>query len=325
MPLRLLLIFIALESSAALAEEPLPFISTEAIPPQNPPGLPNDRPTELPNIHPDDLPPFIKPPAATEPQKKPPTRQPLLGPRSDYNPSLLYLPDRNPGFRQPPCPCLPAGLWWINASYFLGITQDGTVPNLATVGGTGVANAPGTHVLLGNIDHPFRSGMQLETGVWLDRCQNWGVEGSFFFLASNLGTYETTATGSTVLARPYLNAATNMSSALVLQNPSSFSTSSPISFLGAGVNLRRNLWCEDNYRIDFTGGYRFVSLGESITATSNDVLSNGGNRELEDTFTTTNQFHGGQIGLAGEYRIGNFYFDGALKTAFGLNFATSSA
>ncbi len=196
---RLLLIFIALESSAALAEEPLPFISTEAIPPQNPPGLPNDRPTELPNIHPDDLPPFIKPPAATEPQKKPPTRQPLLGPRSDYNPSLLYLPDRNPGLRQPPCPCLPAGLWWINASYFLGITQDGTVPNLATVGGTGVANAPGTHVLLGNIDHPFRSGMQLETGVWLDRCQNWGVEGSFFFLASNLGTYETTATGSTVL------------------------------------------------------------------------------------------------------------------------------
>jgi hypothetical protein len=339
---RLLLICLALHCAVVRGDEPFPAISPAAVSAQSPPGiafitpvvdtteippnLPPDRPTELPNIHPSDLPPLLKQPAAAEPKKTPAVRKPFFGePRSDYDPSRLFLPDRNPGLRQPPCPCLPLGTWWINASYFLGITQNENVPNLAVGGGgtTSVLNPPPTHVLFGGgpVDHPFRSGLNLESGVWLDRCHDWGVEGSFFFLASDQQMTETSASGSSIVGRPFINAATGGPAALVLQNPSSFSTSSPISFLGAGVNLRGNLFCEDNYRIDFTGGYRFIYLDESFSATSTETFSTGGIRLMEDTFNTANQFHGLQIGLAGEYRIGDFYLDGAVKTAFGVTFA----
>src|SRR5258708_5893955 len=99
-------------SSPAVADElqpsdPLPLDPVSFLIPQNP-KTPPDRPSALPNIDPrTDLPPLIRPPINPN---APPVRQPRkFGPPSNYDPSYLYLPERNPGLRQPPCPCLPLG------------------------------------------------------------------------------------------------------------------------------------------------------------------------------------------------------------------------
>src|SRR5262249_35513336 len=152
------------------------------------------RPDDLPNIDPRDV-PFLRP----APERGPPPAQlqRRSGPASDFDPSYLYLPERNPGSRQPPCPCLPLGKWWVDASYFLGKTQNDTVPNLA-VGNAG-------NVLYGNdrIDHPFRSGLRIETGLWVDRCQRWGFDGSFFYMESNRASFAAGSDGSNVIAQPF--------------------------------------------------------------------------------------------------------------------------
>ena len=93
--------------------------------------------------------PLIRTPNSTTPEpKRTPLRDRLRG--ADYDPSYSFLPERNPGLRQPPCPCLPLGDWWVNAIYFLGVTESNSAPALATLGGSGIPGAPGTSVVHGN-------------------------------------------------------------------------------------------------------------------------------------------------------------------------------
>jgi len=270
-----------------------------------------DRPTELPNIDSRlDIKPLVEP--KKEPMRTMPLRDRLFGP--DYDNSLLFLPDRNPGLRQPPCPCLPLGDWWVNAAYFIGQTQSDTIPALIT---------SDTSTLYGDerLQQPFRSGMRLEIGSWLDRCHNWGIDGSFFFMQSTLATFSVGSTGETVVARPYVLQPGDIAGADVVAGPgvgSGFvSVRSPMTFIGSDVNCRHTLACEDRWRLDFLSGYRFVRLSEQIDIFSHSDYSNGTSRNVNDSFRTVNNFHGGQIGFAGEYRYERLYLSGFAKIAFG--------
>jgi len=278
-----------------------------------------DRPTELPNIDARlDIKPLIQPEPKKEPMRTMPLLDRLFGP--DYEPGLLFLPDRNPGLRQPPCPCLPLGKWWVNTAYFIGQTESDTLPVLLT-------NADG-RVLYGDerISHPFRSGMRLEIGSWLDRCHNWGVDSSFFFMQSTLATFQTSSNGDTVLARPYVLQPGDVAGADVVAGPGvgsgTVSVRSPMTFIGSDVNCRHTLVCEDNYRLDFLGGYRFVRMSEQIDIFSHTDFDTGLVRNVEDHFRTVNNFHGGQFGFTGEYRFDRLYLSAAAKIAFGATWST---
>jgi hypothetical protein len=299
--------------------DPVPLVPALAYSPA-PDRVPVERPKELPNIDPRDLRPLVRPPKTDPPPARPDCR---TCPKSDYDPSYLYLPDRNPGTKQPPCPCLPLGTYWVNAAYFLGTTQNGTVPALATVGGNGVPGSPGSGVLFGNqrLDHSFRSGIRLETGLWLDKCHNVGVEGSFFYVESNQVNFAGSSAGDVVLARPFLSEPGDVPAARVVAGPrvgsGTLSAESPLQFLGADANVRLNLSCEDHYRLDFLAGYRFIRMAEAVTVRSHTDFPGGGAEDVEDNFRAVNLFNGGQIGLAGEYRRDLIYVAGSLKTAFG--------
>src|SRR5437660_2776729 len=142
-------------------------------------SLQPDRPTELP--------PLLKPPDPTLPHPPGPP-----GPKGEYDPGYLYLPDQAPGPKLPPCPCRPLGRWWIIPSVDLGWSQPARVPALLHLGVPdgrgGVAAGP---VVYGGerVSLPFRAGFGLEAGAWLDRCQNHGIDASFFFLGR--GTNDT--------------------------------------------------------------------------------------------------------------------------------------
>jgi Putative beta barrel porin-7 (BBP7) len=284
---------------------------------------PPERP-ELPNIDPRfDVTPLVRP---CDPPVAPAC--PLLpkgrcGP--DYDPSVLFLPERNPGIRQAPCPCLPLGDWWLDAAYFLGKTQNDSVPALVTAGGSGIPGAPGVTTLHGGerLDQPFRSGLRIETGLWFDHCHNWGLDGSFFILQSTQSQFSAASAGTPLLAQPNLGQPGNVPSANVLAAPGlsrgAVGVSSPLDFLGGDANLRHTLFCEDSGRVDLLVGYRFGQMAEQVGIAATSESTTGTIRDTSDTFRTMNLFNGAQIGLAGEYRFDRLYVSGSGKIAFGVN------
>jgi len=284
---------------------------------------PPDRP-DLPNIDPRlDVTPLIRP---CDPPAAP--ARPLLpkgrcGP--DYDPSILFLPERNPGARQPPCPCLPLGDWWLDAAYFLGKTQNDSVPPLITAGGSGIPGAPGVTTLHSGerLDQPFRSGLRIETGLWFDHCHNWGVDGSFFVMQSTQSQLSAASSGEPLLAQPYVSQPGNVPAANVLAAPGvshgAIGVSSQLNFLGSDANLRHTLICEDSGRIDLLAGYRFGQMSEQVGIAATSESTAGTTRNTSDTFRTMNLFNGAQIGLTGECRFDRLYLSGSGKIAFGVN------
>src|SRR5262249_40596038 len=74
------------------------------------------------------------------------------------------------------------------------------------------------------------------------------------------------------------------------------------------VNGRRAIWNDDCRRIDVLAGYRYLFLGEGLRVdshtTSIDTQSTipvGTTFSIFDSFTTSNNFNGGQLGLNAEF------------------------
>jgi hypothetical protein len=97
------------------------------------------------------------------------------------------------------------------------------------------------------------------------------------------------------------------------------------SLYGFDANLVCNLARGCRGRLDLFGGYRFLALEEELTITE-DLLALDGNTavtpgtrfQVLDRFRTENYFHGGQIGLSGEYRAGNLIVGGRGSVALGV-------
>jgi hypothetical protein len=94
------------------------------------------------------------------------------------------------------------------------------------------------------------------------------------------------------------------------------------SLWGYEANVVRGLLCCERGYLNLLFGFREVGLDEDL-AISETLLTlpliggMGTNISVQDRFVTSNRFYGGQIGLAGEYRLGNWSFGGKAKVALG--------
>ncbi len=96
--------------------------------------------------------------------------------------------------------------------------------------------------------------------------------------------------------------------------------------MGRQANLRSNLCCGCNWYIDALVGWAYFGLHESltveedlaVTSSLNPNLPAGSTFVVKDSFSTSNNFNGGQVGLAGEYRLGRWSIDGRGTVAFGV-------
>ena len=76
-------------------------------------------------------------------------------------------------------------------------------------------------------------------------------------------------------------------------------------------------------RLFLVGGYRYFQLNESLSIISRSSLGlppfpDRPNITVFDYFSTSNNFNGGEVGLAGEYRFRNrFWFGGEGRLAIG--------
>jgi hypothetical protein len=210
----------------------------------------------------------------------------------------------------------------------------------------GFIGQPGTTILYGNggIGDPFHQGLRVGAGLWLDCEQTCGIDGSYFFLAQSTEHFHADSGTFPILARPFFigNPPTPSESAQLVAFPPGFTFAggTPIpsatgsidantstSLWGAELNARECLVCRGgcgvSYRADLFAGFRYLDLADQLTIQENLVL--GANNpfpagtavQVNDSFRTHNQFYGGQIGIEGEARSGQFFLNGRFSMALG--------
>lgn len=211
---------------------------------------------------------------------------------------------------------------------------------------------PNAAVILGggNIDTDWRHGARFTVGVWLDNQQRMGVEGNYFFIAPRTIATAASTDGSAntpLLSIPFFDVTGQTvpnglpgESARPILSPPLFSRDFPAGIPGetrAAFLQRlesRLQGCELNgvfaltpnpirsgFRLEAIGGFRFLSLRESLgfTVVQNAEPIGAPDYTLttSDQFTTRNDFYGGQVGLRGEYRLHRIVLQGSAKLAIG--------
>jgi hypothetical protein len=234
---------------------------------------------------------------------------------------------------------------WVTGEYLLWGIKDTHLPPLVTMSTTpnanGIIGVGDTTVLLGggDFDIGMFSGGRFSLGGWLDRCQTWGLEGSFLFLdqRSNVfGTGGDGTPGSATVARPFINAVTGAQTSELVAAPGLLAGTVVVaqtsSLIGAEANAR---WRNNGgptcgglcYRLDLLAGVHYLELRESLGITENLSIAPGFLTQqgilgpatilVHDQFKTTNDFYGGQVGADFELRRGGWFLDVTGKLALG--------
>ncbi len=235
-----------------------------------------------------------------------------------------------------------AGRFWVGAEYLLWWMRGDRLPPLVTASppGTplnqaGVLGAPGTVVLFGGerTNAGLRLGGRITAGAWLDCGQHVGVEASVFLLESKDAGLDLGSSGDPILGRPFTDALSNQPSAERVAFPGDLSgrvsvTNTSTGLLGAGALLRGNLCCGCGYRLDVLAGYRHLRLTDrlvvregltSVNPASPAFIPVGTRFQLVDSFAAENEFHGFDVGLAGETLWGRLALRVLAKLAWGVN------
>ena len=172
-----------------------------------------------------------------------------------------------------------------------------------------------------------------------------GIEGNYWALGRETTNFRAVsdfsnglASTDPILARPFTNAAlANMPDSLIVAFPGfippvglqqnvsgriNVSESSEVQSAGLGLKHLLSIDLVRDHRLFVVGGYRFFRLDEDLGIAStiqpmaNDVLP-GAFINTSDLFTTSNQFHGGDVGLQSDLRRGIWIFQTTAKVAMG--------
>ncbi len=248
----------------------------------------------------------------------PPPPPPPLPPPGAGGPPLLdgLVPGRGG-------PC-----FWASAEYLLWWVKNEPLPTpLLTTGNPaginpGALNDPETRTLLGGGSQGFGafSGFRAVIGGWLDACQTFGLEGTFFFLGQNSAGSSVTSNTAGVppLYIPYVNplVAPPAQAAFPLNLPGAQTTvSESTSSRLWGLELRGlyNIYRNGSVHAEALAGFRYLNLHEGLDFTPTITVPNfagfSATGSLNDSFSTSNQFYGAEIGARAGVRYGRFTAD----------------
>ena len=237
-----------------------------------------------------------------------------------------------------PDPATPQRLWFASEGLLMW-TKSLNVPPLVTTGptvGTAPLATPGTLGALGTmtfvdkqIGFDAAGGGRFTLGGWVLPDVPLGVEVSYMFLGEARGNRhlsENGLPGSQALSFPFFDAANNVQSAVPIARPGTPGFAGTIDIQTA---TRLQGW-EASFGTDFgnfgrvhvvgLGGYRYLGVNESLGFATSSRSTNptvGGFSQTADSFSTTNAFHGGQLGLRAEYGLGALTFNATGKVALG--------
>lgn len=226
--------------------------------------------------------------------------------------------------------------FWAEAEYLAWSVTGDKLPALVTTAPVGtplaVAGAlgqPTTTVLFGNssVNTDWRSGGRITAGYWFDPQRRSGIEASFFGL-ENIGTgFATDTNAHPILTRPFLDATTGAQSAMLAGFPGigtgSVNASETSRLLGAGALYRQEFGMWSGQRISALIGYRYLRSSDTlwITDTINSIAF--GTFTPSDNLKAASNFHGVDVGVAGDWRNGPWSLEWRGKVALGANFNTA--
>ncbi len=255
------------------------------------------------------------------------------------------------------CLCGPPGNCWVRAEVLGWWTEGQNVPPLVTRGvdnaNPGIIGEPGTEILFGggDLNEKSRIGGRISAGRWLDECHTWGIEGDYFALDDSDQNFFASGFDNPFLSRPFIDVQNGLPGDPAVEAVNNDDLCGEIlaktksGFQGAGFDVRRNLhccthcpnpggrnprnwgdWSNTCCKLDLIGGYRFYRLDDSVYVNERlDVVAQGGSIafgtrfDITDDFRTRNEFHGGEIGLVGEFYRGRWFMEALVKVALGNN------
>jgi hypothetical protein len=191
--------------------------------------------------------------------------------------------------------------------------RDAHTPPLVTVGNPadavpGALGQPGTAIVFGgNIDTGMHAGAQFTLGYWFNNSKEVGLEASYWYLARRSAQFGIFggANGLAIIARPFFDANLQIENADVVAVPGvqqGFTNQRLTDRLNGGeFNLLVGAMGDTWYHIGLIAGVRIFHLDEDLEmltitqalplppVTISDAFS--------ETFHTSNQYAGGQIGI----------------------------
>lgn len=232
----------------------------------------------------------------------------------------------------------PNGLvFWARAEYLLWWISRGPLPiPLVTINSDPATIAalsdPGTQVLLGRGSDTDRfnygtiPGLRATLGGFLNQDCTLGLEGSGFLLQHRSVDYSFASAGGTsavvsipaISVVPFNGNPPGETSLNAGGGPNQIGVSSDTRLRGADANVLLRLLSNDAVRLDVLAGFRYLALDEDLTITDNfPDAGTGGNFTVRDSFSTSNQFYGGQLGARIASGCRGFTVDGTAKLGLG--------
>jgi putative beta barrel porin BBP7 len=185
-----------------------------------------------------------------------------------------------------------------------------------------------TSVLFGDsaVNGGWRAGGQLQAGYWFDPQHDKGIELSFFDLQDRTSGIATNSAINPMLSRPFFNAATGTPDALLVAFPGLLTGSATVSetsrLLGAGALYRQEIGSLGGQRISALIGYRYLHSSDKLGIATTTILGPL-SLSISDAFNATSDFHGVDLGIAGEWRRGLWSLEWRGKVALGANLTSS--
>jgi hypothetical protein len=229
--------------------------------------------------------------------------------------------------------CGPIADFWFRGEFIAWTLRKSSLPPLLTTSSAasgGIINQPDTVILVEReqLAPDYYLGGRFAVGMWLDYEQHCGLEGTYFFLAERSEAYTASDAGggSSVLARPYIDA--NTGNPAARQVPFAGFRNGVIDFWGAAslqggeVNFIVNHGCGGycGWRVDWLLGVRYFLLTDDLEIRESATDSRNGDVYIvEDLFAARTDFVGPQVGLAWESRAGRWICRARATVAMGVS------
>jgi hypothetical protein len=225
--------------------------------------------------------------------------------------------------------------WVVDADYVVSWLREGRLPptlTTSTAASQGLLGQPDTRILYGDdrleTRHGDRfNGVRLTLGWWCDDAETFGLEASGFILERDSTYFKATSDGSVLLTRPYINPDGTPGSAIIagltpagVRN-GGFVGYSRLEFFGEEANAVAALVRDDNLRVDFLGGARFLQMRDrtDLTATGWLLPAQTTLYGLTDFYRVHNAYYGAQVGLRGEWTYGRWSLNMRGDVGLGAN------
>ncbi len=251
--------------------------------------------------------------------------------------------------------CEPPGCFWVNPEYLLWWTDGMQIPPLVTTSppGTpredaGVLGEDATQILYGLQDvlTDPRSGFRIRAGGWFDANNRIGLQGDYFWLGEETDEFSASsdAEGAPILARPFFNVNPRDPFTLDPDPPAredsqlvsypdvlsgTVSVTSSTRLQSAGIAARVNLAYDSLWanpaasfsRVDLLAGYRFMELSDRLGISEHLVSIDPQvppvTFDINDHFSTRNEFHGADLGMVWHAGWQRWSLEVLFKTAIG--------